>query len=101
MEKTGYVYILANRNRTVFYIGVTSNLIQRVWQHKQKLVPGFTKRYNAADLIYYEQFSTMYDAISREKQLKTWNRQWKARLISTLNPTREDLYPKLFPQAHG
>ena len=71
------VYILASRRNGTLYIGVTSNLVQRVWQHKQDLVEGFTKKYQVHTLVYYEQHGDMVTAITREKQLKKWNRAWK------------------------
>lgn len=101
MEKQPCVYILANKNRTVLYTGVTSNLLKRVWEHKLKLVSGFTSRYNVSDLLYYEQHSTMYSAITREKNVKSWNRRYKERLIATANPNLKDLYPELVTYSNG
>ena len=81
MQKQPAVYILASKRNGTLYIGVTSNLIQRVWQHKENHIEGFTKRYGIHLLVYYELHQTMPDAISREKQMKAWKRQWKINLI--------------------
>lgn len=89
-----YVYFLTNMNCTL-YIGVTNNLIRRVYEHKQGLVEGFTKKYNLKILVYYEQYLDIKDALNREKQLKHWNRSWKLDLIIKQNPKFEDLYLKL------
>ncbi|MGD8643544.1 MAG: GIY-YIG nuclease family protein [Chromatiales bacterium] len=95
MERIPCVYILASRRNGTLYIGVTSNLPQRVWQHKQGLVEGFTKKYHVHHLVYYEVHEAMDAAIAREKQLKKWERAWKLRIIEDLNPSWEDLYPAL------
>ena len=81
--------------RGTLYIGVTSNLITRVWQHKQKLVEGFTKKYSVDRLVYYEISDSIESAIIREKQLKAWKRVWKIELIEESNPERKDLYDEL------
>ena len=86
------VYILASRRNGTLYVGVTSNLPQRVWQHKADLVEGFTSRYGAHDLVWYESHETMASAIAREKAIKKWRRQWKVRLIKGANPSWRDLY---------
>ena len=86
------VYILANKPNGTLYIGVTSNLVQRVWQHKNDLVEGFTKRYAVHQLVWYEAHETMDSAILREKMLKRWKRAWKIRLIEEGNPSWLDLY---------
>ena len=86
------VYILASKRDGILYIGVTSNLANRVSLHKQDLIEGFTKRYGVHLLVYYEMHRTMPDAIRREKQLKKWNRAWKVRLIEQLNPEWRDLW---------
>ena len=91
MAKQGFVYILTNKNHTVLYIGVTSNLEQRVWQHRQKLVKGFTQKYNCKKLIWYQQAAEIGSAIAREKQLKSWSRKKKVALIDELNPKWKDL----------
>lgn len=90
--KQFYVYMLANRPRGVIYIGVTNNVMKRVWGHKQKLAEGFTAKYNVDNLVYYEVFDDIRDAIRCEKQLKNWHRQWKINLIEKSNPTWRDLY---------
>ena len=90
-----YVYILASKKNGTLYIGVTNDLIKRVWQHKNKLINGFTKKYKAHMLVYYEYTDDIRSALIREKQLKKWKRQWKLRLIEEFNPEREDLYYKL------
>jgi putative endonuclease len=89
-EKTPFIYIMASDRNGTLYVGVTSNLIQRVWQHKYEK-KGFTGKYKVFDLVYFEAYSTMDQAIAREKQLKHWNRQWKMRLIEESNPKWEDL----------
>jgi putative endonuclease len=89
-----YVYIMAN-DRPTLYVGVTNNLGRRVFEHKHKLIEGFTKQYNLNKLIYYEVFTDIDVAIQREKQLKHWNRIWKLRLVMKLNPTLKDLSDKL------
>jgi len=86
------VYIMASRRNGTLYIGVTSDLIKRAWQHKQDDVPGFTSRHAVHMLVYYQQAEEMLSAISREKQLKKWNRAWKIRLIEEMNPHWNDLY---------
>ena len=91
----GYVYLLTNKQHTVLYVGVTENVVKRVWQHKEKFVEGFTKRYNISKLVYYEEYSTLLEAIAREKQIKNWKREWKIDLIKTMNPEFRDLYYKL------
>lgn len=95
MEKQPAVYILASGYNGTLYIGVTSHLIQRVWQHKQNLVEGFTKKYGVHFLVYYEMHEEMQAAIQREKQLKKWNRQWKINLIEKMNPAWKDLWEEL------
>ncbi|MER0202476.1 MAG: GIY-YIG nuclease family protein [Nitrosomonas sp.] len=95
MEKQPAVYILASGYNGTLYIGVTSHLIQRVWQHKQDLVEGFTKKYGDHCLVYYEMHEEMRAAIQREKQLKKWNRQWKINLIEKMNPAWKDLWEEL------
>ena len=96
MEKQPVVYILASKRNGTLYIGVTSNLAKRVWEHKDDLVEGFTKKYGVHSLVYLEQFGDMVSAIAREKQLKKWNRAWKIRLIENENPEWNDLYDGLF-----
>ena len=89
------VYILASKRNGTLYIGVTSNLVQRVWQHKNDLVEGFTKRYGVHTLVWYEIHETMESAIVREKAIKEWRRAWKLDLIEKRNPAWRDLYEEL------
>jgi putative endonuclease len=89
------VYILASKRNGTLYIGVTSNLIQRIWQHKNNLIEGFTQKYQVHQLVYFEQYQDMATAISREKQLKKWNRAWKIELIEKANPRWWDLWPNI------
>ena len=91
MNKTYAVYILTNYNETTFYIGVTGNLQKRIWEHKNKVVEGFTKKYNVDKLVYYELTEDVELALNREKQLKRWHRQWKINLIKEMNPEFKDL----------
>lgn len=86
------VYILASRRNGTLYIGVTSNLVQRIWQHKNDAVDGFTRNYAVHSLVWYELHATMESAIGREKALKEWRRAWKLKLIETTNPHWRDLY---------
>ena len=90
-DRVYYVYILSNQHRTVLYVGVTNDLIRRIYEHQQEFVEGFTKQYHCHDLLYYEQFATAYDAITREKQLKCWSRAKKLERIRTMNPELRDL----------
>jgi len=93
MEKGGCVYIMTNKNRTTLYIGATVDLRRRTWQHKNKYYPrSFTARYNVDQLVYYEVFPTIGEALDREKQLKKTNRRRKERLINSLNPSWRDLW---------
>jgi putative endonuclease len=93
--KTSYVYILSDKNNKTLYIGVTSNLIKRIYEHKNHLVSGFTDKYCCDKLVYFEQFDDMYHAIQREKTLKHWVRQWKINQIEKENPNWLDLYDDL------
>ena len=93
--KTFHVYILANETNTVLYVGVTSDLIKRVWEHKQKLVKGFTEKYSVDKLVYYEQYDTAEEAIKREKQFKGGSRLKKVSLINKMNPRMIDLYESI------
>jgi len=90
-----YVYILANQRNGTLYIGVTSDLIKRVYEHKQGSIDGFTKKYNVKNLVYFESTNDVMSAIQREKALKFWKRRWKIELIESVNPEWEDLYSKL------
>ena len=87
-----FVYILTNKNNTVLYTGVTNNLHRRIWQHKSKLLKGFTKRYNVTKLVYFEMYDDPESAISREKQLKAGSRKKKLELINSFNKEWKDLY---------
>lgn len=87
----GITYILSNKNRTVFYIGVTNDIIKRLCEHRFENGSKFTTRYNCFDLVYYEVHHTIEAAIDREKQLKRWHRQWKINLIKSRNPAMKDL----------
>ena len=93
--KESYVYLLSNKNRTVIYIGVTTNLIERIENHKNGTGSVFTKKYNINELMHFEIFTDINQAISREKQLKNWNREWKWNLIKQNNPEIIDLYLSL------
>ncbi|MBN1904610.1 MAG: GIY-YIG nuclease family protein [Deltaproteobacteria bacterium] len=92
MIKQPTIYILASKRRGTLYVGVSSDLVKRVWEHKNGFVPGFTKKYGVHDLVYYELHDRMETAILREKQMKKWNRDWKIRLIEDKNPEWKDLY---------
>ena len=87
-----HVYILASKKNGTLYIGVTSELKQRIVKHKESLIPGFTQRYKVYLLVYFEEYADIRDAIVREKQLKKWNRAWKIRLIEKMNPEWKDLF---------
>ena len=86
-----YVYILANWNNRVLYVGVTNNLVRRLYEHKNKLVDGFTKRYNVHKLVYYEHTTDINSAIAREKEIKGWKRCKKDALVVSINPQWKDL----------
>ena len=90
-----YVYILTNRTNEVLYIGVTSNLIKRIYEHKKDSVEGFTKKYKVHKLVYFQQTDNIESAIIREKQIKNWHRQWKINLITKDNPEWNDLYDEI------
>jgi putative endonuclease len=91
VDRTYYVYIAASASKTI-YVGVTNNLIRRIWEHKQKLVPGFTEKYNINRLVYFETTSDVLSAIAREKQIKAYRREKKTALINAMNPEWKDLY---------
>jgi len=93
--KQYYVYILASEKNGTLYIGVTSDLVKRIYEHKQKLIDGFTKEYNVQALVYYEQHNEIEEAILREKQMKKWNRKWKIKLIEENNPEWKDLHDEI------
>ena len=90
-----FVYILASKKNGTLYIGVTNNLLKRVYEHKNNLVEGFTQKYDVHNLVYYEIFRNIQDAITREKNIKKWKRKWKMELIEESNPNWEDLYDTL------
>ena len=92
MNKQPAVYILASKRNGTLYIGVTSNLVKRIWEHKNNLVKGFTEQYNVHNLVWYELHDNMASAILREKMLKEWKRKWKLELIEGSNPNWNDLY---------
>ena len=95
MEKAYWVYILASALGGTLYIGVTNDLVRRVYEHRMGLADGFTKKYAVHRLVYFEQYNDVELAIQREKRLKKWNRAWKIRLIEEANPNWNDLYPKI------
>ena len=90
-----YVYILAGEKNGTLYVGITSDLIKRIYEHKNNIVKGFTEKYKVHKLVYYEECNDIYEAIQREKQVKRWYRKWKIELIENFNPEWEDLYYKL------
>jgi putative endonuclease len=90
-----YVYLLASKKNGTLYIGVTNNLVRRVWEHKNNFIEGFTQKYNVHKLVYYEIASDINSAITREKQMKKWRRQWKVELIEEGNSEWKDLYDSL------
>ena len=92
MEKQFCVYMLASDRNGTIYIGVTSSLVKRVWEHKEGAVPGFTSEYGVHKLVWYEQHESAESAITREKRIKKWNRDWKIKLIEESNPYWNDLY---------
>jgi putative endonuclease len=92
MTKYFFVYILASKKNGTIYIGITNNLIRRIYEHKNNVIEGFTKRYKVYNLVYFETFYDSYNAILREKRLKKWNRSWKIKLIEKENPEWNDLY---------
>jgi putative endonuclease len=95
LNKQGYVYIMSNKYRTTFYIGVTSDLEGRIWQHVNGEGSAFVKKYRLHDLMFYEHFERIADAIDREKQLKNWHHEWKVNLIKSINPEMKDLKRQL------
>ena len=92
MDRHPAVYILASKRNGTLYIGVTSDLVKRIWEHKNNVVEGFTKRYGIHTLVWYELHESMQSAIEREKKLKEWKRAWKLELIEASNPNWHDLY---------
>ncbi len=94
--KKYYVYILASKRNGTLYIGVTNNIAKRIYEHRNDLLDGFTKKYKVHRLVHVEVYTYIYDALKREKQLKKWNRKWKLDLIEKENPEWIDLYDKLY-----
>ncbi len=94
-EKRPCVYLLASGRNGTLYVGVTSDLVKRIWEHRDDLIDGFTAKYGVHVLVYYEMHGDMLTAIAREKQLKKWNRAWKIRLIEQKNPEWKDLWPEI------
>lgn len=94
--KEYFVYILTNKSNNVLYIGVTSDIEKRIWEHKNHITKGFSSKYNTEKLVYLEQTNDIYTAIAREKQLKNWHRQWKINLITQANPEWKDLSDNFF-----
>ena len=92
MKKQFFVYILSSQRNGTLYIGVTSNLVKRIWEHKNNQAEGFTRKYNVKNLVYFEIHDNAESAITREKQIKKWKRAWKIRLIEEKNPDWKDLY---------
>lgn len=88
----GWVYIMANKRYGTLYVGVTSDLPRRVWEHRTHVIPGFTSRYQLQMLVYYEPYQSISDAIQREKNIKHWPRRWKTELVDSTNPNWDDLY---------
>jgi len=95
MERQPCVYMLASKRNGTIYTGVTSHLVKRIWEHKNNVVDGFTKKYQVHALVWYEQHATMDTAIQREKMIKSWKRAWKIKVIEAINPQWRDLYPEL------
>jgi len=95
VKRRFHVYILASKRNGTLYIGVTSDLVKRVWEHKSDLVEGFSMKYSVHNLVYFEEQNDAEAAIAREKRLKKWNRAWKIRLIEEQNPQWRDLYPEI------
>jgi putative endonuclease len=95
MEKGGYVYIMASARNGTLYIGVTSDLVARVWQHREGAADGFTRKYGCKMLVWYEAYDDIEAAIRREKQMEEWKRLWKLRVIEEMNPDWDDLFESL------
>jgi putative endonuclease len=95
MARAGWVYIMTNRPNGVLYVGVTSDIARRAWEHREGLLEGFTRRYGVTRLVYVERHEEIVAAISREKTIKGWRRAWKTRLIVAMNPEWQDLYEQI------
>jgi len=91
VENSYFVYLLSNWNNRVLYIGITNDLARRLYEHQNKLVPGFTEKYNVSKLVYFEETSDVYSALAREKEIKKWRRQKKDALVASVNPGWKDL----------
>lgn len=94
--KAGYVYIMASKRNGTLYIGVTSDLQQRIWQHREGIIEGYSKRYGCKMLVWYSPFDDLQEARRKELQMKEWNRLWKLRVIEEMNPEWDDLFESLF-----
>ena len=94
MEES-YVYILASRRNGTLYVGLTTDLVKRIWEHKNNIFPGFTTKYNVNQLVYYEMHQDIMEAARRERRLKNWCRKWKLNIIEQLNPSWRDLYDEI------
>jgi len=95
MSKKAFVYILASKRNGTLYIGMTSILVKRVYEHKRNLVDGFTNKYKVHHLVYFEEYEDIQQAITQEKQVKKWKRKWKLALIEKVNPNWQDLYDEI------
>ena len=95
MEREFYVYIMTNRPYGTLYVGITNDLVRRAWEHREGMVDGFTKEHGLHRLVWYEAHDTAYDAITREKLIKKWHRDWKVNLIQRLNPDWDDLFEEI------
>ena len=96
--KKYYVYMMTNKNNTVLYIGVTNNLVRRVYEHKKNLIEGFTKKYNCHKLVWFAETESVESAILQEKRMKKWKREYKENVINQLNPEWKDLYFEIIPK---
>ncbi len=92
LKAKGFIYIVTNKTHGTLYIGVTNNLVRRIWEHKHKMIEGFTSTHNIHRLVYFELFDDIETAIAREKAMKKWNRNWKIKRIAAMNPEWNDLY---------
>lgn len=99
-KETYYVYIVASKRYGTLYIGSTSDLVKRIWEHKNKVADGFTKKHNVDQLVYYERHETPESMVKRERNMKDWQRQWKINLIEENNPNWYDLYPDLLQKVN-
>jgi len=95
LKEAAYVYMLASEPYGTLYVGVTSDLVKRIWEHKNGFVEGFTKKYGVKQLVWYEEHGSIISAIEREKRIKRWHRDWKVNLIQAMNPQWDDLYEKI------